>query len=135
MSYDVYLRGPKCAHCGVTPQEPECPDPTYNLTPVFDLALTGEPLPNAEVSEGHVVILGARTDRPRGLRILSGRTAAETLPDLERAVLRLNDTAMTHEFCKLEPANRWGTLDDAQFVMQKLLDQARSYPTFTWEVH
>lgn len=118
-----------------TPQEPECPEPTYNLTPIFDLALTGEPLPNSDVSEGHVVLLGASTDRPRGLRLLSGRTAAETLPDLEKAVQRLHDAAMTHAFCQLEPTNRWGTLEDAQDAMQTLLDRARSYPTFVWAVH
>jgi hypothetical protein len=30
MSYDIYLRGDK---------EPDLPNPTYNLTPIFDLAL------------------------------------------------------------------------------------------------
>lgn len=46
MSYDIYLRSEPCDKCGRGGEEPELPNPTYNLTPIFDLALTGEPLPN-----------------------------------------------------------------------------------------
>ena len=82
MSYDIYLRKlpspcPTCGHEAPAPA-PDLPDPTYNLTPIFDLALTGEPLPNSNVSEAAVVLLHQETDRPRGLRLL---TAAMSYPD------------------------------------------------------
>ena len=134
MSYDVYLRAPNCPTCGHKPYEPDCPDPTYNLTPIFDLALTGEGLPNPEVSEASVVLLHKETDRPRGLRLLNGRKASETLAQLNHAIDRLSDETLRDKFVALEPPNKWGTLPDALYVMNKLRDLAAEYPNNFWEV-
>jgi hypothetical protein len=134
MSYDIYLRSPQCDKCGQYRSEPELPEPTYNLTPIFDFVLTGEPLPNEDVSEGAVVLLGAETDRPRGLRLLSGRTARETGVEIGRAVDRLNDPKLRDQLVDLEPQNKWGTVDDAREVMTKLFVAALEYPDHTWEI-
>lgn len=134
MSYDVYLRAPTCPHCGHKGAEPWCPDPTYNLTPIFDLALTGEPLPNPDVGEAGVVLLGEQTDRPRGLRLLSGKLARDTIVMLEKALGHLQDPAKRDAFVALEPDNGWGDLAGATTVIAKLLEHARAFPDNTWEV-
>ena len=110
MSYDIYLRKlpspcPTCGHEAPAPA-PDLPDPTYNLTPIFDLALTGEPLPNSNVSEAQI------------------RVALE----------KLNDPAHRSAFRALEPSNGWGTTKDAIYVMERLLTAAMSYPDSTWEI-
>ncbi len=136
MSYDIYLDAPedRCQACGREHGSPDLPGPTYNLTPIFDLALTGEPLPNPNVSEGHVVLLRAATDRPRGLRVLSGRLAEDTVTRLESALAALNDPARDGEFRALEPENGWGTLRDARSVIDRMLDAAREYPKYRWRI-
>jgi hypothetical protein len=136
VSYDIYLRGEleTCPTCGRRAEEPDLPDPTYNLTPIFDRALTGEALPNSDVSEGMVVIFRAETDRPRGLRLLSGRIAGDTVGWIEKALAHLIDPAQEHDFLALEPENRWGTLEDARWVMAQLLTAARDYPRHRWEI-
>jgi hypothetical protein len=135
MSYDIYLLGKECPTCKRRGGEPESMNPTYNLTPIFDLALTGEPLPNADVGEGAVVLLGHKTDRPRGLRLLSGRVARETMADINRALDRLADPEMRPAFVALEPPNKWGDLDSAIWVMRKLREHAEKYPDNVWEIH
>ena len=141
MSYDVYLRGEKkdpCVACGRPYHEedgPDLPGPTYNLTPIFDLALTGEGLPSPNVTEASVVLFGAKTDRPRGLRLLSGKRGRATIEWLEKAVGHLEDPAKREAFVALEPPNKWGTLPDALSVMERLLQAARDFPDHTWEVH
>ncbi len=135
MSYDIYLRGQPCPHCGRSAGEPDLPDPTYNLTPIFHLALTGEPPPNPDVSEGQVVVLGAKTDRPRGLRVLSGRPARETLPELCAALERFADTALTEDFRRLEPDNGWGDLAGAVNVVSQLHAAAVAHPDHVWEIY
>lgn len=135
MSYDIYLRGRVCETCGNRPSdEPELPNPTYNLTPIFDLAITGEPLPNADVSEGSVVLFRAATDRPRGLRLLTGQTGAQTIAMLTGALARMRDIEWLERFLALEPVNGWGTLHGAMEVIGKLLSAACSYPDHVWEV-
>lgn len=134
MSYDIALRSLPCTKCHRRGEEPYLPDPTYNLTPIFDLALTGGPLPNADTSEAAVVLHRAQTDRPRGLRILSGRKGGDTVAMLDAAVARLEDPAQEAAFLALEPDNGWGTLDGARKVMGKLLIAARTYPENVWEV-
>lgn len=136
MSYDIYLHGDPeaCPTCGRRVLEPDLPTPTYNLTSIFDRALTGEDLPNAEVSEMAVVLFGHKTDRPRGLRLLSGRKAKDTIGWLEKAVANANDPANEGVFRALEPENKWGNLEDARSVLGRLLDAAREYPEHKWEV-
>ena len=135
MSYSVYLRAPTCPTCGRGGIDPYCPDPTYNLTEIFDLAFTGEPMPNAGVSEGAVVLLGAKTDRPRGLRLLSGRSARETFGMFAAALHRMLDPSMRAAFVALEPSNGWGNLTGAIEVMQELRKLAEQHPDHVWEVH
>ncbi len=138
MSYDIYLHStkPACHECGRSFPDPDiswCP--TYNLTAIFDRALTGEPLPNPDVSESEVVLFRKKTDRPRGLRLLSGRKAAETVTCLQKADEHLNDPKQRATFEALQPANGWGDLNDAIEVIRGLLDLAREYPEYVWEIH
>ncbi len=137
MSYDIYLRTPRCPTCGRSGDEVgDLPDPTYNLTAIFDLALTGEPLPNPEISEFSTVLLGEKPERPRGLRLLSGRKAKDTIAMIENALARLADPVWTERFVALEPPNKWGTLKDAVFVMQRLLDAAKECgEEYEWLIH
>jgi hypothetical protein len=134
VSYTIELKSAACDKCGRHGTEPDLPDPTYNLTEIFDLALTGEPLPNASVSEFEVVLLNKPTDRPRGLRLLSGRKAKETEPQIQLACERLAARNVQDVFKQLEPPNGWGTLEDAKIVMHKLLEASREYPENTWNI-
>jgi hypothetical protein len=139
MSYDIWLRPPAvepCPTCGhrVDGNEPERLDPTYNMTPLFDAALTGEDLPNPDVSEGAVVLFRAKTDRPRGLRLLSGKKAADTVTWLAKALSNLKDPGQREKFLALEPPNKWGDLPGAIWVIERMLANAREYPDNTWEI-
>ena len=137
MSYDIYLHPEKsvCPTCLRGAVEPDLPNPTYNLTPIFDLALTNETLPNPKTSEAAVVLFREKTDRPRGLRLLSGRKAKDTIGDLQVALARLKDPENEEKFRALEPDNKWGTLEDAIFVMARLIQEAIMYPGHEWEIH
>jgi hypothetical protein len=140
MSYDVYIRSKHfCPHCGRDSQRPEdsyqgeLPGPTYNLTPIFDLALTGEPLPSPGVTEASVVLFKVPTDRPRGLRVLSGRRVGDSVPMLEAALRRIEDAPEVYK--KLEPENGWGTLKDAVWVLTRMRDAAKGCnPDATWDI-
>lgn len=137
MSYDIYLkRQPSpCPTCGREGGDPEVEwGPTYNLTPIFDLALTGEPMPNPDVNEARVVLFHEKTDRPRGLRVLSGRRAGDTIEALRKAVGHLHDAAKEDAFQALAPSNGWGTLQDARDVMCGLLKLAHENPDCVWEI-
>lgn len=136
MSYSIYLTSEKCASCGhERSYYGDLPDPTYNLTPIFDLALTGEGLPNADVTEASVVLFGKTTDRPRGLRVLDGRKAADTIEQLTAAIERMENPELSSAFRALEPANGWGTMAGALKVLHRLRDAAVDEPTMVWEVH
>lgn len=135
MSYSIYLKTPKCDHCGRGYDDPRLPDPTYNLTPIFDLALSDGELPNPDTSEGAVVVLGAKTDRPRGLRLLSGLTGAASLPLIEAALTRMRDPDRREAFVAVEPDSGWGNFDGALRVMSQLRDAAEERPTAIWEIH
>jgi len=135
MSYDIYLNGTPCDKCGHSPAGPELPNPTYNLSQIFDLALTGEQFPNSNISEGAVVLLREKTDRPRGLRVLNGKKARETEEPIRQAVARMEDPTMLQNFSALEPENGWGDLPGAIKVMKDLLSAARTYPNHVWEIH
>ena len=134
MSYSIHLVAQPCPTCGSRAEPSFCPDPTYNLTPIFDLALSGEGLPNPDVAEVSVVIFGQKTDRPRGLRLLNGRTARDTIPELDRAIERLADEGRRAEFVALEPENGWGTLRGATEVIRQLRQLADTYPNNRWDV-
>ncbi len=135
MSYDVYLKKPACASCGhQVESDHSLPDPTYNLTPIFHLALTGAEMPSPNVSEFAVVVLRETTPCPRGLRVLSGKTTQDTVATLEQAVARLEDPSWRARFQALAPDNGWGTVDDAIYVMNKLLVAAREEPDFVWDI-
>lgn len=140
MSYDIYIRSKHfCLHCGRDSQrekdsyQGELPEPTYNLTPIFDLALTGEPLPSPGVTEVSVVLFGEKTDRPRGLRLLSGRKVGDSVVMLEVALKRIQDGP--EPFRRLEPENGWGTLKDAIYVLTRMRDAAnKCNPEATWDI-
>jgi hypothetical protein len=135
MSYDIYLNGIPCDKCGHVPEGPELPGPTYNLSQIFDLALTNESWPNPEIGEFGAVLLREKTDRPRGLRVLSGKKASDTEAMLALAVERMTDESKGDAFKALEPENGWGDLSGAIKVMRTLLSAAREYPDHTWEIH
>lgn len=137
MSYDVYLRGGnKCKYCSRADTDAyiEHDSPTYNLTPIFHLALTREPMPSAEVSEFEVVVLAKKTEHPRGLRVLNGRKAKETIVQLECALIDLRDPAKRAAFTALEPSNGWGNLKDATECIESYLKAAQENPDHVWEI-
>ena len=134
MSYDIYLKAEKCPTCSRDGDEPRSLNPTYNLTPIFDAALTDEPLPNPDVGEAGVVLFGEKTDRPRGIRLLNGKKGKDTVAWLEKALGRLRDPAKRAEFVALEPPNGWGTLGGAIEVVGNMLANAREYPDNTWDI-
>lgn len=136
MSYDIDLIPPvaQCDTCKRSYDRVSGPNPTYNLAGIFDLALTGEPLPNPDVSEGAVVLLNAKTARPRGLRLLNKRLANATLAQIDSALLRLKSPSLKAEFRALEPKNGWGTIADAIEVLGMLRELAQEYPDHTWAI-
>lgn len=134
MSYDIWLESKPCEHCGRFGNDPDCPDPTYNLTPIFHFALTGEDQPNPEVGIFEEVVLHKPTDAPRGLRVLTGKTGAESIPMLEVAHERLLSQDNRERLLAMEPENKWGTLEDAVFIIQRLTTLAREYPDNVWRV-
>jgi hypothetical protein len=134
MSYDIYLRGPRCPHCQHSNTYGSLPNPTYNLTPIFDFALTGDQLSNPDIKEMDVVLFRTDTDRPRGLRLLSGKNGSETIEILAAALNRMNDPELIIRFRALEPDNGWGTFLGAHKVIEDLLAAARECPTYIWEI-
>jgi|WetSurMetagenome_2_1015567.scaffolds.fasta_scaffold756098_1 hypothetical protein len=114
MSYDIYLRGNGQG-------EPVLPNPTYNLTPIFHVALKFEELPKCG-------------DAATGLRVLNGRAASETVEQLEMSLYRIRDPVLRSVFKSLEPANGWGNMRDAESVLMRLLEAATEYPNHVWEV-
>ncbi len=134
MSYDIDLKAPVCDKCGKCGDEPECPDPTYNLTPIFHFALMGEDQPSPGVSNFEEVVLHKPTERPRGLRVLNGKTGRESQSMLALAMERLLNVNNREKLLAFEPENKWGTLDDAMYVMQRLATLAIDYPDNVWRV-
>lgn len=70
----------------------------------------------------------------RDICILDGRLARDTIAELEAAMARMNDPALTKQFLSLEPSNKWGDFRGACEVMEMLLDAAKAYPDYIWEV-
>lgn len=136
MSYDVHIKTEPCPTCSHSAESDyDTLNPTYNLTPIFDLALTGEPMPNADVGEAAVVLFRAKTDRPRGLRVLDGRRLGDTVKMLENAMARLRDPAMVEQFAALEPDNGWGTVRGALSTLEMMLARAVAVPDGKWDIH
>lgn len=135
MSYDLYLRSAPCDHCKRPGEEPDLPNPTYNLSPIFDFALTGEDFPDPGTTEAAVVLFREKTERPRGLRVLTGLTGAASLSMLNAALDRMADERLAERFAALEPENGWGTMDGARQVMRELKQAAEDHPGNTWDVH
>jgi hypothetical protein len=135
MSYTIRLiPGPPCSACGRSDDTLEGPDPTYNLTEIFHLALIGEGMPNPEVSEYENKLLHVPTAGPRGLVFLSGMFAANTIAIIEAAIARLEDEGWQPRFKALEPDNGWGDLAGALRVMKVLLGLAKEYPLHVWDI-
>ena len=134
MSYTVRLIIESCGICGRQGEVHYGPDPTYNLTQIFDLALTGEDMPNPGVSEYESKLFKVPVDRSRGLEVLSGKVAKDTIASIELAIERMGDAAWRPRLKALEPDNGWGDLDGALRVMKKLLALAQEYPSYTWAI-
>lgn len=134
MSYDIKLLGKACESCGKGGEDWYVIDPTYNLTAIFDAALTGEDLPNPDVSEFQTVILREPTSRPRGLRLLNECRAEDTVEWLRKALGRLEDPEKQEAFKKLEPPNGWGTLPGAVEVVKELIAAALECPDRVWDI-
>lgn len=132
MSYDVYLRSEKCPACGHYGPEPDKLDPTYNLTPIFHLALTGEEIPNGNITEFEAVVLRKEVDKPRGLRVLNGKTGKESAEMLSDALRRMRGEALHAKFIELEPDNGWGDLPGSIRVIERMLGYAMDYPNNVW---
>lgn len=128
MSYDVYLKGAPCTLCKHNPPEPDLPDPTYNLGPIFTLALTGR-YDKSDYDDA------TAKDVPYSLHVLNGRTGKDTIELLTKAVERLEDPKMHDAFAVLLPPNGWGTHGDATQCMVAYLMAARSFPDHVWEIH
>lgn len=124
MSYDIYMLNP------AGEQTTETMNPTYNLSQIFDRALTGEDFPNPEVAEVGVVLLKTKTDRPRGLRLIDGKTGADAAPLLKAAMERVVSDYDAHR--DLEPENGWGTIDGAQRTLRQMFEESMANPTCTW---
>jgi hypothetical protein len=126
VSYEIRLRAPTCPTCGHNRSYPrELPDPTYNLTPVFDLALTGERLPfEALRANGRIP----------GLHRLDGRAASDTLAELRAAVKRIDDPEWAQHFRARAPENGWGTVSGAAEVLRQLLEAAEREPELLWDI-
>ena len=129
MGYTVHFT---CRCCGRGPDD--LPQPTYNLTAIFDFALTGEALPNPEVSEVAVVLLNKTTDRPRGLRIIDGLTGEQSLEKLRHALASMAEPTHAKAYQDLEPRNQWGSLAGAWSVLDALLKAAEEWPGNVWGI-
>jgi len=136
MSYDIDLVPQKqiCEHCNREFDTVCGPDPTYNLSQIFDFALTGETFPSPETTEAHVVLFRKETSRPRGLRILNDRLAKDTIAEINQAIDRMFDNNLRTQFKSLEPDNGWGTLPDAISVMKTLRRLAEENPNHSWNI-
>jgi len=115
VSYTIRLIGQKCETCGLVPEEPDLPDPTYNLAPIF------------------AAVFPKQNDTA-GLYGLSGKKASDTCEMLTLALERLSDPACEKSFRALEPLNGWDTLETAIEVIFELKNAAHQYPNHTWEI-
>jgi hypothetical protein len=137
MSYDVYLERVACSHCKRGPDSRNVVAPTYNLAPIFTVALLG-------VGEGFARIASVNDTRdppedgetkPCSLHVLNGRSARETIPELEAAYRRVMDPELEPRLRALEPENKWGTLEDAREVFSRMLEVAReSHAECIWSI-
>lgn len=106
MSYDIRLvinTGGKYP-ASVT----ECKSPTYNLGPMFALAL-GKPI-----------------------REIEGQTAADVIPLLEKATAAMKRAPA--KFKKLNPENGWGSYEGALESLCWLLEMCQEHPLAMVEV-
>ena len=135
MSYTIHLiPGPPCSICGRSDDTIAGPDPTHNLMEIFHLALTGEEMPNPEVSEYENKLLHVFVDSPRGLQFLNCMMASNTIAIIEAAIARMEDEGWQPRFKALEPENSWGDLAGALKVMKILLALAKESPLHVWEI-
>lgn len=118
MSYDIFLLCPACGDNHMHEND----GPTYDLAPIFDLALR-------DASSLYQV-----EPKPYSIRVLDGRTGADTLPQLRRALDRLMDPTRQQEFLALEPPNKWGDLPGARRVFASMLEAAEKWPAFVWRI-
>lgn len=86
------------------------------------------------MTEYEVVVLGKKTDRPRGLRLLDGKKDRDTTGLLMAALDRMGDDWLSEEFLVLQPENGWGDLTGAIQVMRCLYEGALEYPDNVWDI-
>ena len=95
MSYDIYVRYPKCEHCGRETDSWNVGNYTSNMSGAWNQA-------------------GAR------LRDWDNRPIAEVLPELEQAIKRIE--ADRGSYSKFEPDNGWGSVDTMLKFMRQVRD-------------
>lgn len=111
MSYRIRLRGEACQYCGCVAPNPDCPDPTYNLGPIFCAVLP-----------------------ENGLHELNGKMSVDTDAALRTALAAASDPKNRATLTSLEPKNKWGNLEDAIWVLGELVRLGTEYPRHRWEV-
>lgn len=108
MSYDVYIVTPGCSTCGKTEDESHTGwNPTWNLSPMFPMALAGKPFSDEPDQES-----------PYGLRLLSGKLLSETVAALDLALYRMKIDPERYQ--ALDAPNGWGVYADAISVFEGL---------------
>ena len=116
MSYSIRLYE-TCSTCGH--REGDSTDPTYNMAPMFRLALTPK-------STG---------DGPHGVKALHGRKGSETVEQLQAGLGALSDPANARKLAEMEEAcHGWGSIEGAKTVLRRLIQMAEAYPNAVWSV-
>jgi len=62
---------------------------------------------------------------------MTGRTSESVLM---MALERLKSPELAGKLHALEPANRWGTVEDAIIVVRRMFEASREYPDNVWNV-
>ena len=108
MSYDVWLEidtGGEHPH-SLT----ECYSPTYNLGPMFRLALSGD-------------------EQGEGVPDWNGMFASELISKLREAIAAMEDDPA--KFKRLNPENGWGNYEGALNFLSEILRQCIQHPKAT----
>lgn len=123
MSFDVSLVLPPCDHCKRGDEQVASVNLTHNVNPIVDRCFVE--------AGGPVAKSGAPTPKHAAWAWwrLSGWTAQDAIPVLERALETIDRTDLAEVFRGMEPSNGWGKTADVEEVMLGLLTACRQNPT------